>query len=250
MKKNHLATGLAVLTLALSLGACKKSSTSSTPTGTQLAFAVTADNATTPVLNSVNTTGLTTDAAATTNASITFTSAVANIAQFKLEAKKNNKEIEITTKNLTNVNLLAITPAEVSTAIDTGTYKEIEIRIILAKTTTTAIPLTLKGTFTPATGSALPFEFDFNDDAIIKAEAANVTVNGTTDIVSKVNFHLNKLLATVTAAEIANLTLTNGTLLISSTVNTTVYNKIKLALALSFESKGFDNRDKKERKKE
>jgi len=69
-------------------------------------------------------------------------------------------------------------------------------------------------------------EFDFNSDATIKAEAENITLTSTIDFVALVHLHLNKLEAGVTAADLENATLTNSVIVISSTSNTDIYNKV------------------------
>lgn len=251
MRKNHIIKALSALVLVLAFNACKKDSTPVTAT-TQVSFGVSAMNASNVLPASVNSPGITTNAIGTTGAvataSITWTSGIANIASFKLEAKKKNTAIEITSKNLTNIDLFAITPAAISTAIDTGTYSEIELRVVLAKSATTAIPLTLKGNFTTQGGVIVPIELDFNDDAIIKVEAENITVDGKTDIAALAKINLTKLVGGMGSATLDAAVRTNGTIIISSTVNTTIYNKIKDNILLCGSWGGFSHHDKSERK--
>jgi hypothetical protein len=248
MKNHLLIKGLCVITLAFMFSACQKNGTSPAASGTQLSFAINADNSATPLTASVGG-GLTTNAT-TGQASIVWTSGIANIAYFAMEAKKGNTEIEIKSKALTNIDLFAPIPAKISALIDTGTYKEIEIRVLLKKTTSANIPLTLKGTFTTLGGAKVPIEFDFNDDALIKAEADNVLVDGKTDLSTTIQFHLNKLLTNTAAATLDKADRVGGTIVISSTVNAAIYNSIKANFEHSGEGKGFDHHDKSERKKD
>lgn len=244
MKKTDLIKGLSVLAVVVTLGSCKKDNSATTVSGTAVNFSVKADNASN-TLNSVSGGAPVTNA--TASASVNWTSAVANIAFLKLEAKTKNTEIEIKTRALSNVNLFAITPATISAAIDTGTYREVEIKVVLMKSSSAVIPLTLKGSFTPAGGTAIPVEFDFNDDAIIKAEAENVTVDGKTDIATTIKIHLNMLLAGVSVTELSAATLTGGTLIISSSANKNIYDKILANFLLSGEGEGFELRRKDQR---
>ena len=229
-----------VLVAGTLVTSCKKDNHSSAKTSTQASFGLKADNSIVPL--TLTAPGSQTLASVSVVASsITWTSAIANITAFKFEAKKNNTEIEITSKNLTNVDLFSPTPTFVSTFIDTGIYREIEIKVLLTKSSGTNIPLTLKGTFTDAGGNATPIEFDFNDDAYIKAEVKNVTFTSAHNLATTITVHLNKLLAGVTSAEINSATLTGGVLVISSSSNTSIYTKIVNNLANSGESEGFDD---------
>lgn len=224
-----LKTGIfAAMVLALTgLAACKKTTNSPSSKTSQLSFQLKADNATSNLSAIFTGSKLATNSTFTGIAGLTFTSAVANISKFKLEAKRNGVEIEVTSKNLTNVDLFALSPSIASVTLDTGIYNEIEIKVILAHSAdTSAIPLKLKGTFTASGGSAIPLEFNFNSDATIKAEAENINVTSTIDFVALVHLHLNKLEAGITATDLENATLTNGVIVISNTSNTTIYNKV------------------------
>ncbi|HVW14118.1 MAG TPA: hypothetical protein VHB54_09855 [Mucilaginibacter sp.] len=228
MKLRNFAATIMIAGAVLALTACKKNSINPASANPQMSFQLKADNASTTLaaspggnnhlsLNSVSP-GVT---------GLTFTSGIANIAKFKLEAKKNGVETEITSKNLSNVDLFAISPSIVNVNLDTGTYKEIEVRVEFQKTAdTSALPLKLKGTFTNSGGTVVPFEFDLNDNVTIKAEAENITVNSTTDFSTLVTMHLNLLLNGISASDIDSAQLTNGTIVVSSSSNSSIYNKI------------------------
>jgi hypothetical protein len=97
------------------------------PLPSELAFAVTTDNPGT-TLDAVNGPMVQSTGTSAVHSGVTWASAIANIAHFKLEAKKNGVEKEVSTSSLTNVDLLAAIPAFLIKAnIDTGTYKEIEL---------------------------------------------------------------------------------------------------------------------------
>jgi len=229
-----------VLAAGTLVTACKKDNHSSAGTSTQASFGLKADNSV--IQLSLTAPGAPSFASiGSTISSITWTSAIANITAFKFEAKKGNTEIEITSKDLTNVDLFSPTPLFVNALIDTGTYREIEIKALFTKSSGTNIPLMLKGTFSDASGNAIPIEFDFNDDAYIKAEVKNVTFKAAQNLTTTITLHLNKLFATITATELGSATLTGGALVISRDSNTAIYNKIVANLANSGESEGFDD---------
>lgn len=240
MKKSNLTKGISIIAIALVFGACKKDNSQRSSSGSQVKFGISADNSASSLNSSVNGGAVTN---ATTSATVNWTSAVANIAYFKFEAKTKNIDIEIKTRSLLNVDLFATTPPVIGATIDTGTYREIEIKVILAKTNTSAIPLTLKGSFTTPGGAIVPVEFDFNDDAEIKAEAQNVTVDGKTDWATTIKLHLNRLLLGITPAALDAAVRTGGTIIISSKDNVTIYNKIIANFPSSGEDDGFHHHE-------
>jgi hypothetical protein len=128
-------------------------------------------------------------------------------------------------RGLTNVNLFAVDQTFTSSKIDTGTYSEIEFKLILEKSSSTSIPLVLKGSFTKTDGTIVPVELDVNDNVEIKSEAKNVVIDNTTDLKTTIILYLNKIFIGVTAAELDAATLTSGTLLVSSSSNTAIFNK-------------------------
>ncbi|HTD99191.1 MAG TPA: hypothetical protein VK668_07870 [Mucilaginibacter sp.] len=219
----------AILLAALFFSACKKTGTS--PSGTpQLSFELQADNSTAATASTNP--GVTTNAVAGLN----WTAGVANVSKFKLEAKKDGVETELTSKNLTNIDLFALAPLLTNITIAPGTYTEIEVKVYLQKSAGDAIPLKLTGTFTNSGGTVIPIEFDLNDDVIVKAEAENITVDATTDYISLIHMHLGRLAAGITAATIEAATQTDGKIIISNSSNTAIYNKVLANLAISGES--------------
>jgi hypothetical protein len=239
MRKFRAGIIAGVILAVISLAACKKNGSSPSPTTPQLGFQLKAVNASTTLASAPGANkSLTTNSAVASIAGLTWSSGIANISRFKLEAKKNGIETEITSKNLTNVDLFALSPSIINVTLDTGTYKEIEIRVELQMSADTSmIPLRLKGSFTTSGGTVIPIEFDLNDNVTIKAEAENIAVSSTTDFVALVQMRLDKLEAGVTAADLDAATLTNGVIVISNNSNTSIYNKVLSNFSSCGESK-------------
>jgi hypothetical protein len=239
MKKNLFMACLAIAFAATFLTACKKGNNSSPKSSTvNLAFGVTTDSAPASLPSAFP--GSTASFASAAASTVVFTSGIANVTAFKLEATKHGVETEISSKNLSNIDLFAVVKSLTTTTIDTGIYTKVELRVLLSKSATSNIPLTLKGTFTSSTGTTTPIELDFNEDVIIKAEVENVIIDGTEDLTNMVTFHLNKLLTNVGSAILSNATLTGNTLVISSTSNTAIYNAIKANINLLASANGFE----------
>ncbi|QKJ29040.1 hypothetical protein HQ865_04495 [Mucilaginibacter mali] len=246
MKTNLWRTGLAIAMAALLFGACKKDNNSangSSSGSAKMSFGLQADNASAVLANNETSEALVTQASSGAG-SVTWTSGTANISGFNFEAKRRGLEVEIRSRSMASIDIFAPVPTMVSSVIDTGLYREIEIRVMLSKTSGSTIPLTLKGTFTTSGGAAVPIELDFNDDATIKAEADNVTVDNTTDITTIVSMHLNKLLDHVSASGLEAATRTSGTIVISSSSNTSIYNKIRDNIGNCGGFRGFNHRDR------
>jgi uncharacterized membrane protein YgcG len=225
----RISTAFMLLGIVISSG-CKKGSNPSpvTPKASQAAFGVMSDLS--PANAAAASVTHTAVNSTTTGPVITFTSGIANVTRFELEAKRNGIDTKFETRNLMNVNLFTTNPTFINTPIDTGTYKEIEVRLVLTQTSTGPIPLVLGGTVSTPAG-VVPFEFDFNENLEIKAEANNVTVTKSQSLKAIFLLHLNMVLNTITNADIAAATLTDGKIVVNAHTNTAIFNKITASLA-------------------
>lgn len=160
------------------------------------------------------------------SSSITFTSGSMIISEIDFEAENDNAEIEYELKQVVTVDLFNLSPVLGSITIPDGTYKEVELKLDLRKTTTGAVPLLLKGEYTDVNGIKTPIEFSFNENVEIEVEAENVVVSSA-DYIGMINLQLNKFLNNITITDLSKVTKTDGKIVISSTSNTALYNKIK-----------------------
>ncbi len=210
----------------LSFYGCKKNGVapSTTVSASKVAFGVQTVNSVAILPASTNTITVN---SLTTVPQITWTAGIANITKFKFEAKRAGVEREFETSNLMNVDLFALSPSLVTTTIDTGTYKEIEIKLVLTQSAdTTALPLKLTGSFTNSQGVAIPVELDLNANLEIKAEAQNVVVSAAQSLQTIFLLHLDKISAGITASDLNSAVQTAGKIIISSTSNANLFNKI------------------------
>ncbi|MGZ3945975.1 MAG: hypothetical protein ACXVJB_13600 [Mucilaginibacter sp.] len=158
---------------------------------------------------------------------IMWTSGIANITKFKFEAKRAGVKREFESSNLMNVDLFAISPSLISTPIDSGTYKEIEVKVELTQSAdTSAMPLKLKGTFTNSQGVAIPVELDLNATMEIKAEAKDVVVSASQNLQTIFLLNLNKISMGITGSDLDAATQTAGVIVISRTSNANLFNTI------------------------
>jgi hypothetical protein len=212
---------LVLFIASTSLFGCKKDRNQGPVSGSQISFGVKADNSTSTLSTAA------VNINATSTAAINWTEGIANVTKFKFEAKTNGVKKEIEVHGLTNINLFALDPSFVNGTIDSGIYNEIEVKLVFTRSNTLAIPLTLKGSFTKADGTKVPVEFIVNEDLEVKAEAKNVVIDKTTDLKTTIMLHLNQIFQGINAAALESAALTDGKIVISSTSNTTIFNKAK-----------------------
>jgi hypothetical protein len=217
---------IATIMLAMiSLAACKKSSSPTTlSANSKLSFQLQAINSTASL---AGTTGSATDSTSAIPG-LTWTAGTANIGRFTFEAKRSGVSIEIESRNLTNVDLFALTPLETYVTLDTGIYKQIEIKAYLQGSGNDSVPpLKLVGTFTNDSAKVIPIEFDLTDNAIVQVEANNIDINGSTDYVALLDMQLTRVTKGISAAELNKAKLTGGKIIISRTSNTFLYNRLR-----------------------
>ena len=147
-----------------------------------------------------------------------------------LKQKDKNVGIEYELKQAVDVDLFNLSPILGSITIPDGTYNEVELKLELKKSTTSNIPLALKGTYTDDSGSKIPVEFYFNEDFEVEVEAEDLVVNGNNDYLGLINIQLNKFMTNVISADLSGAAKTGGVIVISSTSNMDLYTKLKANL--------------------
>lgn len=207
---------IAVAALAVvSLAACQKGNNkSAVPSGTaKLSFKMQATNA---ALASVPADSV------SSISGLVWTAGTANIGRFTFEAVRNGVSIEIESHNLTNLDLFALKPLQTYVTLDTGVYKEIEIKAFL-ESTDTVPPLKLSGTFKNDSAKVIPIQFILSGHATVKVQEKNIDINGKTNYTALLDLQMNRLTKGITDADLNKATVTNGTIIISQTSNTWLY---------------------------
>lgn len=220
MKKNLSGFG-AILAGVILLSSCSKDDASGSG---QVSYKVKPTNFTASVSSTVNGSGLI--VIVNSNSSLTWTSGNLNVSEIDFEAENGDQEIEYELKGQFNVDLLNISPTLGNVKIPAGTYDEVELKLEL-KPSATNIPLSLKGVYTNSSGVKTPVEFHFNEEFEIEVEAENVTIGGSEDYIALINVQLNKFLLNVSSSDLDQAAKTNGSIIVSSSSNTSLYNKFK-----------------------
>ena len=169
--------------------------------------------------------------AAGSNGSINWTTGRFNVYQIELSGKKDGTEISIEHKDLTDIDILKLGTVSGTVVLPVGSYKDIEVKLKFAVSDTKR-PLTLVGKFIEASGTQIPVEVHFNETLELQKSVSSIIINGdkyTADIILEVN----NLVKNLTLSDFGQTTRgTNGSIFVSNTVNTALYNKLKANLSL------------------
>jgi hypothetical protein len=227
---------LSFLTVLVFFSACQKGGNEAVPSSasSQIAFGLVADKSPINFVSGVS-----------ASSGILWTEGVANISKFEFEAKRNGVKTEIETEQLKNVNLFAELPSLINATIDSGFYREIEVKVLFVKSAG-EIPLTLKGMYTSPTGASVPVEFTLEDNVASKVEWENLTVSNTEEVQSIITLHLNKLFAGINGSELETADRSANGIKISKSSNTQLYNKLLVNLSQSWEYEVENEHEKRE----
>jgi hypothetical protein len=232
MKNLRLKSSVALLiAIGFCMASCSKKNDAA-PNSKKISyqFKVTGNSA--HLTASVKHSSLTTMAMSTmSTGDITWQSGFANVSSISFEGK--NQDDNQSTDNFVEpavykVDLFNANQFLGNVDIAVGTYHNVDIRVEL-KQSGADPALYLKGTYASAKGS-LPIELSFNegsDQFEILALAKDLSVGAKDSYVAFISFHLDKLMAGISATDLDAATLTNGSILIDSHSNADIYAKIK-----------------------
>jgi hypothetical protein len=218
MQKNILHFAYVALFFSAMFTSCKKAEVTVSATDPQLAFAVQIDQSLFTFAPAGNTTA---------KSSFLWTEGIANISQFRLDAKRGGTASTYTTGALSNINLFGLNQAVSNTSIPKGDYTDAKATVVYSQTTSAPYPLTLKGTFTTAGGIVIPVQFELNDNLEVKISVSNIIADGTKNFTTNIWMHLNILLNGINPQDLDSAARVNGLILINKTNNVGLYAKMK-----------------------
>jgi len=224
MKRIVLHFGFVIVMMCLLFTACKKAEVTATATDPQLTFALIPDN---PMVAFTTSQGGVAVLAATGKQAFAWSAGTANITRFRLNAKRGGVAAEYSSASLTNVDVFSINSLLSTISIPKGDYTEVKAAVVFSSVVAPPFPLVLQGTFTTASGTGIPVEFDLNDNLEINVNIPNIIADGSKDFTASLAMHLNVLMTGIPPSDLDAAVRTNGTILISKTVNVALYNKIK-----------------------
>lgn len=172
-------------------------------------------------LKATNTTGV---VSKTDAATITWNTGTAAPSSVKFEAKKGTSEVEYTSTANQQVDLFNIAQGTFGNiTLADGTYSEIELKINV-NGTTTAPAMELNGNYNNGTVD-IPVAFKVTTPLLIKAEKNNVAITGGS-FTAVTELNLSLYTTGITQAMLNSAAKTNGTIVISSVSNSSLYNII------------------------
>lgn len=223
---------LVLLAGGLLLGSCKKGMN----TGTKIQYKAQAVNPSYTITgaNIVPTTMNGSSSAARTDGSISISwnAGYMIVSKIEFEAEKENSEKEGDTSAVNfemrgpvKVDLFS-TPSFLGTiTIPPATYDQIEIKVEGKKTASGDPNFYLKGIYTDSSGKKIPLELQVNENFEIDAEQPKFVAQAI-DYTSLIKLRLDLLAKNISATNLNSATQTNGTIIISSTSNTGIYQTI------------------------
>jgi hypothetical protein len=167
-------------------------------------------------------------------ANITWQSGYANVSSISFDGQNqndnsNNEENNFSEPQVYKVDLFSSNQLLGNIDIATGTYHNVEIKVELKQTLTDSA-LFLKGIYTSASGN-IPVELSLNGNngglLEIPVSTQDLTVGTIDSYIALINLHLDKLITGLTSTDLDSATITNGSILIDSSNNIAIYNKIQ-----------------------
>lgn len=165
-----------------------------------------------------------------TNGSINWSTASVNIAKIEFSAIRSGNPVSLEMKNLYSINALKPDSLSGEVLLSSGIYERNEFKISINESVSNP-PLLLSGTYIEASGTKIPVVVQLNISQVIKLEAPRIEVtNG--KYIAKVTVELNNLVKGLTAGDFGQTIRTspNNTILVSSTVNRALFEKLVLRL--------------------
>lgn len=210
-----IATGITVVS-------CQKESLD--PTASSLGVKIQATNRSFQVLKSAlaSTPALTWDSGFMTVSKITF-----EAEKLEDEMSHDSSEFEIEWNGPKNVDLFDLNSLIGNIILQPGTYHEISLKVKALKKDAGNSPVFyLSGTYTNSQDSSIPVTVVVDEDLEFRVKQEGAVIDSVTEYTSLINLNLSLLLSDVAVSDLDGATLTDGKIIISTSSNLSLYNKI------------------------
>lgn len=225
MKRKPFSLLAAMVCSIIVLSACSKEENT---TDGKISYKMEPSNLTASIGATISESGIVVDI--NTKSSLTWEAGYVTVNSLDFEAKKDGQEIEYKLTKPVTVDIFQLSQNFGSIKVPPGTYNEIEFELVLRKQTTGNV-FAISGQYNDAAGKHTPVEFNYNEDVTLELEAENLTVNTSEDYTGLLTLQLNKLVSNISSSDFDGATKNaSGTIVISSTSNVALYNKIKTGL--------------------
>ena len=158
-----------------------------------------------------------------------------NVSKIEFEAEKRESESSMDSANVNFewngpkiVDLFSVSSVIGSIGLQPGLYSEVSLKIVALKSDAGTSPVFyLSGVYNDSTGVSVPVVVIINEDIEFNVSKEGTELNGTIDYTSLINLNLTLLLNGIGQSDLSVATLMNGKIVISSTSNVSLYNKIR-----------------------
>jgi hypothetical protein len=154
---------------------------------------------------------------------LVFTSGTITIIEVVFDGDNGNISVSRTHEQEATINYAdgTITPA-VMVSVPAGTYTSVNLGIELQDENSSP-SVVIEGIYTHTNEDVIPIRFEFNSGEVFEANAELVVLEEGTDVVGKITFDAISWFSTVSAAQLDNAALTDGTIIISDTSNVNIF---------------------------
>ncbi len=167
---------------------------------------------------------------------LVFTSGHILFREVVFDGDNANTSVSITHEQIASIDYATgIVSPPVIIEVPAGEYSSVYLGIEIQDDGADPTIVT-EGTYTNSQGDIIPIRFEFNSGEVFEAEAAKVTINEGADMVAKITFDANFWFGTVTKDELDNATMTNGIIIISSTSNPDIFDKVAARVDVATEA--------------
>ena len=158
----------------------------------------------------------------TTN-NLEFTSGIITIREVVFDGDNGNISVSRTVEQIAVIDYATgtITP-DVIVTVPAGTYTSINLGIELQDENSTP-SVVIEGTYTNSDDEIIPIRFEFNSGEVFEADATSVVLVEGTNVVAKITFDALSWFSTISAVQLDNASLTEGTIIISETKNANLF---------------------------
>ncbi len=152
-----------------------------------------------------------------------FTRGTITIREVVFDGENGSQSVSRTIEQIADIDYAtgSVSPA-VIVEVPAGNYTSVNLGIELQDDGNDP-SVVIEGTYTNSNEEDIPVRFEFNSGEVFEANAASVTIEAGADIVGKITFDAVSWFSVVSADELDNATLTNGTIVISPTNNPDIF---------------------------
>lgn len=161
---------------------------------------------------------------------LVFTSGTITIREVVFDGENGSQSISRTIPQIADIDYATgvVSPA-ITIEVPPGDYTSVNLGIEMQDVS--AEPSTvIEGTYTNSNSEVIPIRFEFNSGEVFEASAASVAIEAGADIIGKVSFDALDWFSTVTVDELDNARLTDGTIIVSESSNSAIFDKVAARL--------------------